>query len=75
MFHFRLPAFRMEREIVKTIGMNQVTVIAGDTGCGKVRGRRGGNDADDQKEVSSGQLFSLLATNRRPRYLSWFWMI
>jgi hypothetical protein len=31
----RLPAFKMAREIVDTIATNQVTVIAGDTGCGK----------------------------------------
>jgi hypothetical protein len=33
----RLPAYKMEHEIVKTIAANQITVIAGDTGCGKVR--------------------------------------
>jgi len=27
----------MEHEIVETIAGNQITVIAGDTGCGKVR--------------------------------------
>jgi hypothetical protein len=40
-FHFmmsvrqRLPAYKMENEIVSTIKSNQITVIAGDTGCGK----------------------------------------
>jgi uncharacterized protein YvpB len=33
---FSLPAFQMERDIVETIASNQITVIAGDTGCGKV---------------------------------------
>lgn len=31
----RLPAYMMENEIVSTIKSNQITVIAGDTGCGK----------------------------------------
>ena len=34
----KLPAFMMARDIVDTIATNQVTVIAGDTGCGKYRG-------------------------------------
>jgi HrpA-like RNA helicase len=33
----RLPAYQLEHEIVNTIATNQITVIAGDTGCGKVR--------------------------------------
>jgi len=33
--HSRLPAFKMAKEIVDTIAANQITVIAGDTGCGK----------------------------------------
>jgi hypothetical protein len=31
----RLPAFKMANEIVETIAAHQITVIAGDTGCGK----------------------------------------
>ncbi|CAJ1935709.1 unnamed protein product [Cylindrotheca closterium] len=31
----RLPAYQMHQEIVATIKHNQITVIAGDTGCGK----------------------------------------
>eukprot|EP00934_Nitzschia_sp_Nitz4_P009465 Nitzschia sp. Nitz4//scaffold4_size323378//311970//317685//NITZ4_000719-RA/size323378-snap-gene-0.432-mRNA-1//1//CDS//3329553576//9455//frame0 len=31
----RLPAYKMARDVVDTINVNQVTVIAGDTGCGK----------------------------------------
>ena len=33
----RLPAYLMKDSIVSTISSNQVTVVAGDTGCGKVR--------------------------------------
>lgn len=32
---FRLPAFQMEEKIVRSIGSNQVSVVSGDTGCGK----------------------------------------
>jgi len=31
----RLPAYQMGEEIVRTIANNRVTVVAGDTGCGK----------------------------------------
>ena len=31
----RLPAYKMCDEIVNTIANNQITVISGDTGCGK----------------------------------------
>jgi len=31
----RLPAFKMKDDIVRTIANNQITVISGDTGCGK----------------------------------------
>lgn len=31
----RLPAFEMREDIVQTIASNQVTVVCGDTGCGK----------------------------------------
>ena len=31
----RLPAFLMKDKIVETIASNQITVISGDTGCGK----------------------------------------
>ena len=33
-----LPAFQLKEELVQTIGKNQITVIAGATGCGKVSG-------------------------------------
>ena len=32
----RLPAYAMRDHIISTIAANQVTVVAGDTGCGKV---------------------------------------
>ena len=31
-----LPVYKYKNEILKTIQENQVTIIAGDTGCGKV---------------------------------------
>eukprot|EP00985_Skeletonema_marinoi_P009325 scaffold4339_cov77-Skeletonema_marinoi.AAC.1 len=31
----KLPAYKMKNELVKTIRKNQVTVVSGDTGCGK----------------------------------------
>ena len=31
-----LPAFQLHDELVQTIDRNQITVIAGATGCGKV---------------------------------------
>lgn len=31
----KLPAYLMKEEIVQTIASNQITVISGDTGCGK----------------------------------------
>jgi HrpA-like RNA helicase len=33
-----LPAFQLKEELVQTIDRNQITVIAGATGCGKVSG-------------------------------------
>ena len=35
----RLPAYIMRDNIISAISANQVTVVAGDTGCGKVRKR------------------------------------
>lgn len=35
-FRHSLPAYQMKKEIVTTIAENQVTVVSGDTGCGKV---------------------------------------
>ena len=32
----KLPVFKYQESILKTIKENQITIIAGDTGCGKV---------------------------------------
>lgn len=31
-----LPVFKFQESIIKTVAENQITIIAGDTGCGKV---------------------------------------
>lgn len=64
----RLPAYMMEGEIVSTIRENQITVIAGDTGCGKVRTKELFNFM--QAFYLSHFILPFVLVYRRPKYLS-----